>query len=298
MKLKEQVREFARQQEYRERSEKSRDEVYIETPATSIGLLVASGDKHIGAPGWDWAKFEYDTRMVLETENCYEIDLGDILDNLFFASGDDIFNAREQINLVNAWAKAMLDKGKMLATIGGNHQEWFYKYMSIEFFMLAYGFGDLVPHLRDGGDIYWRYGSVDYQIRGNHRTRYNSDLNPHHTNHRTYWMVAPDADIILSAHSHSLTNEEWAIKREGTEQNVHFGKTGSYKGKDRFRDANGHIPQWQTGALCYTVNPITREIWQVIGVDKGIRLQEMLNWELEHHKRLPVQTILRDLQGV
>jgi len=79
---------------------------------------------------------------------------------------------------------------------------------------------------------------------------------------------------------------------------VHFGKTGSYKGKDRFRDANGHIPQWQTGALCYTVNPITREIWQVIGVDKGIRLQEMLNWELEHHKRLPVQTILRDLQGV
>lgn len=288
--------EFARQQEYRERTDKAISEVYIETPADGVGLLIASGDKHIGAEGFDWARFKYETDTLLNTPLAYQLEMGDTIDNLFFSHNEEVFNVREQVSLVNAWAKSLLEKGKMLATISGNHLDWFFKYLGVEFFMLVEGYGNLVPHLRDGGDIFWKYGDVTYQIRANHKTQYNSSgLNPQHTNHRTYWMAAPNADIVLSAHTHALANETWAVRREGREEIVHFGKTGSMKAKDRFRDANGHIPRWQTGSLCYTVNPEKKEIWSVIGVDKGVRLQEMLQWELESGRQIPTAEIVKTL---
>ena len=290
-----QLREFLRRQAYREHVDEFPREASVETPSDRVGLLVASGDKHFGCEGFDWAQFMHDSKLIQDTNNVYELELGDIVDNLFFSRSEQIFNLAEQIQMLNSWAKMMVDKGKMLASVGGNHQEWMFKLFGVEFYMLAFGYRDVVPYLRDGGDIHWRYGSVDYEIRANHKTHYNSNLNPHHTNHRTYWMVAPRADIIVSAHTHSLTNEHWAVHREGGDQDVYFGKSGSYKKKDRYRDANGHIPAWQTGALCYTVHPFKKEIWQVVGVDKGVRLQEMLNWELDQGKNLGVKTIVEEL---
>jgi hypothetical protein len=291
------IAEFARRQAYREKTEKSVTEAYIETPANRVGLLVASGDKHIGADGFDWAKFQYDTDLILKTPDVWELEMGDIVDNLFFNKDEDIMNVREQIGVLNAWAKVMVEKGKVLATISGNHQEWMFGKMGVEFYMLAFGYGGHIPHLRDGGDIFWKYGNVLYRINSKHKTKYNSDLNPHHTNHRTFWMACPEADVILSAHTHSLSQESWSIVRDGKDRDVHFGKTGSYKAKDRYRDANGFIPNWQTGALCYTFHPFKKEIWSVTGVERGVRLQGMLNWELEKGKEIPVGEIVRELSN-
>lgn len=291
----EQVREFARRQEYREKLDISRREVHITTPADRIGLLVLSGDKHIGAEGFAWADWQHQSKIIADTEDCYEGDMGDIIDNLFFGKDENVFNVQEQIDLINAWAKMMVEKDKILFSVGGNHTDWFYRYLGVEFYMLAMGFNGQIPHLRDGGNIVWTYGNVDYRLRVNHRTQYNSDLNPQHTNHRTYWMVAPNADIVASAHSHALANEQWKIVREGMEQDVYFAKTGSMKAKDRYRDSRGHIPQWQTGSACFCVNPRSKELWQVLGIEKGIRLQEMLNWELERNKSLPASVIVKEL---
>lgn len=274
---KEQGLEHARRQAYREAQSDVVREVNLWIPSENWGMVVLSGDKHIGSPGFDWAKFQYDSELVINTPDVYELDMGDIIDNLFFHADEEIFNVEEQVNFVNSWAKAMLDAGKMLTTIGGNHTEWMSK-IGVPFWMLISGMNGLVPYMRDGGFLNLKYGEVVYKFRLDHKTKYNSDLNPHHTNHRTFWMNASHADIIASAHTHSNSVEQWNLRDEHDEpRTVTFVKTGSMKKRDPYKDQNGFIPDWQTGSPCVLLNPKKKEVLTAPNVQAGVNLLERLN---------------------
>lgn len=272
------VEQHASQQEFRKEHDPSTKYAKVETPTDKYTMLVLSGDKHIGCSGFDWATFMSDSKTILNNPNIYQIDMGDIVDNLFFSQYEDVFNLNEQIQLVNAWAKEFLDNGKMIATVGGNHCNFLRK-LGVEFQMLATGFGGFVPYLREGGYLEWKLGEVTYKFRLDHKTRYNSDLNPHHTNHRTYWMIGSDCDVIASAHSHSNTTEEWATRTSGKDKNTVFVKSGTYKYEDKYKDGNGFMPDWQTGCPYLILNPYNKEIFSGIGVDKGSKLLKRMNSE-------------------
>lgn len=268
--------EHIRRQEYRSEIDPATQYAKVETPTEDWVMVAVSGDKHIGCAGFDWAGFMRDSKLVMETPNCYEIDMGDIAENLFFNAHEQVFNLKEQVQIINSWAKEMLDRGKMICTVGGNHDNFLSKF-GVEFQMLATGFGGFVPYLREGGYLEWKVGDVVYKFRLNHKTRYNSELNPHHTNHRTYWMVASDCDVIASAHSHSNTTEEWAVREPKGSRKVVFIKSGTYKLRDGYKDANGWIPDWQTGSPYLLLNPQQKSVYQGTGIEDGIRLLHALN---------------------
>jgi len=273
----EMVAEHQGRQEFREAIDDSQREISVYIPTDKWIMVAMSGDKHIGSQGFDWARFQRDSELILDTPEAFEIDLGDIVDNLFFNVHEDVFNITEQVNLVNGWAKEMLDRGKMICTVGGNHQEWVSK-IGIEFYMLVTGFNGFVPYMREGGFLDLQVGEAVYKFRLDHKTKYNSDLNPHHTNHRSFWMVAQDCDVIASAHSHSNTAEQWNLRgRSDEERTVTFVKTGSMKKRDRYKDQNGFIPDWQTGGPCVLLNPKSKEVLISQNVPQGIKMLESLN---------------------
>ena len=151
--------EHARMQSFREAQSDNVREVNLWIPSEEWGLIVLSGDKHIGAPGFDWARFQYDSELIINTPNVWEADMGDICDNLFFHADEETFNLEEQLKMLNAWAKAMVDNGKMLTTIGGNHTEWMSK-IGVPFWMLVSGMNGLVPYMRDGGFLNLKFGDA------------------------------------------------------------------------------------------------------------------------------------------
>ncbi len=277
----EQLEELQRRQGFRKEIETSTNDVSIETNTDKYQLLVCSGDIHMGCEYFDWATFLRDSNLILENPNSHLLSLGDLVDNFTWAPGvyEQVMNPQEQVNIINSWAKEMLDNNKMLATISGNHDsEWLIKNAGIEFFTLAFGYNNIVPHLREGGNVHWKVGNVVYNIFGSHRTKYNSTINPQHSNHRQFEMHAPNSDIVLSGHTHELGVEEWAFKRDGKSRNVYFAKTGSYKAYDRYSAGLGY-PVWQTGATCFILDPKKKDITPVIGVDKATKMLNMLNGE-------------------
>jgi len=289
------LEEQSRRAEFRAELDPSDDEVFIHTPTDRVQLLYMQGDLHFGHDGLDWDRINQNTHLLLGGSDRRALFLGDMVDNLFFNKDEDSANVTEQITALNSWLNDMRDQEAILAMISGNHDQFLRKTsgMGIELAMdLADG---KVPYLRNGGFVNWKVGDQIYKIYVKHKTRYNSDLNPHHTNHRLYWMEAQNADIVATGHQHSLTVEHWAIKQHDEARDVYFAKTGCMKEADSYRDANGFIPRWQNDGVCYCFSPVKHEVWQVVGMEKGCRLQQMLQWEQENNEEIPAKQFVEEL---
>lgn len=87
--------------------------------------IVVIGDTHIGSPNCNESLLKKTIDYVLNKNNCYAILNGDIVDNCLISSVGNIYESQmtpsEAVSYAVMYLKPLADKGKILCTLGGNH---------------------------------------------------------------------------------------------------------------------------------------------------------------------------------
>lgn len=273
----EQLEEYERRQAFHERMEASRrKEIFIDTPTDRAFGVVFSGDWHVLSEGFDFPAFKRDAELLIETPNLGVILMGDEADNFTWNPGafEQLGNPYEQTRLLGSIFRELIDDGKLLARVGGNHtDEWLFKNAGMEFADVVLGLSS-VPRLREGGLVHHRIGKQVLTYLARHRTRYNSSLNMQHGN-RSAWRREANADVVVSGHTHDLGSAQEYLSKMGVPSEVALIKSGSYKAFDRYGSERGMSRQ-QTGCPIFIVCP-NGDRYAVNNLPKGIRLLNNLN---------------------
>lgn len=218
--------------------------------APDDGLPVAvafTGDWHCGAGGvrYDWLRRDLD--IIAATDGLYAIGMGDWLEgvnvNVKAASAlySGLFNEggfQEKYVI----SRAATAKGKWLAILSGNHDEWIYRTAGVtrmdEFarLMNASHFGE------GGGTVFANVGSQRYAIGVRHNAAGNSQLNTSNAQRRAFdsWPEWDNLHVICLAHLH-FCDLHVPPRRGGR---CVYLRSGTYKTRDHYAASHGYVPEW------------------------------------------------------
>jgi len=203
--------------------------------------VMKSADWHFGARDVDYAALLTHVKFLLDVPGFYLQLFGDDLNLMIMhrtvSTRVDIMTPKEQIQFLESFVAAAVEKGKLLSMGWGNHSD--------EFTERSAGFGivDLivnqrVPYFRGLGylDLTLEPTSgepVTYPMAFAHKTRFSSFMNPLHGNKRMEQMHAelfginrPIAHEYITAHTH---NPAYSTEGALPEQRIHFIKCGTFK---------------------------------------------------------------------
>lgn len=98
--------------------------------------IVPMSDLHLGDPHSDYRRIMERIDYILNTDNCYCILNGDLMDAAIASSVGDTYGASlqpmEQLKQCVKIFKPLADKGKILAVLGGNHEHRIWKQDGID----------------------------------------------------------------------------------------------------------------------------------------------------------------------
>lgn len=224
-----------RQTEYSETKEVITNNIELSLPEDS--LIVFFGDQHIGSPDVNYKRIEAEVGKILETPNTYVILMGDTVDGYFWG-GDAQYEEMEQVPEQYEYIRAMTDllgsNGKLICSIGGDHDGWAKRggYNPIK------DFAERNNCFYSNGVTYItiNIGEAKYYITAGHRLPGHSMYNKNHPQTRAMrFGGAVGSDIIVSGHNHQKSYQVTAIDKFGGEgQNVHLLALGAYKSSDGY----------------------------------------------------------------
>jgi hypothetical protein len=170
-----------------------------------VGIAMFS-DLHLGNPNADYRQILRDTDTVVGTDGFYATSWGDAHDNWIgklegIQRGQPIsFDA--ELTLVQDWFRRL--QGKLLAVCSGNHE---HRTVAIAGQDHIRGFLSGAQLLYDASEVSFRLklGSAEWRVKGRHRWRYNSILNPTHGIERDLERGDVDFDIGVGGHVHKGT---------------------------------------------------------------------------------------------
>jgi len=214
------------------------------------GLPVAvafTGDWHCGAGGvrYDWLRRDLD--LIAETDGVYAVGMGDWLEGVNVntkaapALYSGLFNDGG-FQEVYVLRRSQRVRGKWLAVLSGNHDEWIYKAAGItRMDQLAAELG--APHFsQGGGTIFASVGSQRYVIGVRHNVAGNSRLNTTNAQRRAFddWPEWDNCHVICVAHLHY--NDLHIQPRRGAR--CVYLRSGTYKVIDGYARDAGFTPEW------------------------------------------------------
>ncbi len=188
-------------------------------------------DWHIGNEMTNLPQWSDDIDLTVKTPRCFTILGGDYTDNLDaiskgYESIISVPEAKEKVR--NA---VMMMGRKVLGTVQGCHDEWFFRQDS----------WDISQYLADHSDGYWLgfravlnliVGEQTYRIYARHKYRRHSTDNLSWGMLYKFRKLKNPVDVMMSAHHHyAIAHSNWE-----NEQKVHFLMGGSYKPYDRFTE--------------------------------------------------------------
>lgn len=188
-------------------------------------------DWHIGNEMTNLPQWSDDIELTVKTPRCFTILGGDYTDNL-----DAISKGYESlITVPEAKQKVrnavMMMGRKVLGTVQGCHDEWFFRQDS----------WDISQYLADHSDGYWLgfrgviniiLGEQKYRIYVRHKYRRHSTDNLSWGMLYKFRKLKERVDVMMSAHHHyAIAHSNWEC-----EQKVYFLMGGSYKPYDRFTE--------------------------------------------------------------
>jgi hypothetical protein len=164
-----------------------------------------SGDWHLGAHS-DYEGWAKDIQLVLESPELYLIDHGDDIQNMRMfkdLSGvlSQVLTPRQQNEMLYGIVDELTTKGKLLAKIGGNHDEEFDERLFGEA-LQSYLLQNLAcPRFHNRGLLRLEIGQETYTNVVYHKSRFSSFLRACHDAYREYELFFP-ADVVSGAHLH------------------------------------------------------------------------------------------------
>lgn len=226
-----------------------RETEFIPPDQTKPIAITFTGDWHIGASGVDYAALRDHLETVAEVDGLYVIGMGDFVEgvNANIKARSALYSGAENdTGLQEDWVmlRAGLAKGKWLAFMSGNHDEWLYS---------AAGKGRMdelaadlqAPYFSQGGGVVrvW-LGDQQYVIGIRHNTAGNSRLNTTNAQRRMFddFPEWDNLDVIAVAHHHY--NDLHVQSRKGGR--CVYLRCGTFKTHDSYARDNGFTPELGT----------------------------------------------------
>lgn len=217
-------------------------------PDDGLPVAVAfTGDWHCGAGGvrYDWLRRDID--LIAETDGLYAVGMGDWLEgvnvNTKAASAlySGLFNdgGFQEVYVLRRSQRA---RGKWLAVLSGNHDEWIYRAAGITRMDQLAGELDAPHFSQGGGTIFANVGSQRYVIGVRHNVAGNSRLNTTNAQRRAFddWPEWDNCHVICVAHLHY--NDLHIQPRRGAR--CVYLRSGTYKVIDGYARDAGFTPEW------------------------------------------------------
>jgi hypothetical protein len=223
--------------------------VRIETDEPII--IVYTADWQLGDGATDHALWYQDIRKIMDTPNVYMIDLGDSYQNMrsfrvLSAVLSQVLSPSQQATLLKGLVDELSEKGKLLAKIGGNHDEEFDERVfgqALQQYLYAKSQAPLFPNR---GVLHLKIGKEKYDNLLFHKSRFKSFIRPAHGAFRE-WQMSYPAEVVAGAHDHQPALEIfWAYAQlpdDATGKEVFLLKTGTYQ------DSEFGWRYWGQGAI-------------------------------------------------
>ena len=192
-----------------------------------------TADWHLGSCSVDYAAMLAHHDYILKTPRVFAITVGDLIDNFVsFKSAlpilSQVIDPETQGKVLGALMKEWIDANKLLAVCAGNHDDERDRKLFGRSPMAQF-FGEHRPYFPGIGHMRLRVGDIEYSQLLDHKSRFNSSLNPIHSNQQLY-RLNEAADVVVTAHTHSPALE-W-LYRYG--RKTIWAKCGSFQGADDF----------------------------------------------------------------
>jgi len=170
-----------------------------------IGILF-TGDWHLGDIGVDYRTWINDIDKFLASP-LYMVDLGDDYQNMrSFKSLAGVLNQvlqpREQAIMMRSIVNELTEKDKLLAKIGGNHDEEFDDRIFGEALQSYLYENAKAPIFPNRGLLKLKVGDINYSLLLLHKSRFRSIFRPAHGAYREHQLSFP-ADIVAAGHDHT-----------------------------------------------------------------------------------------------
>ena len=211
--------------------------------------VIPLGDIHVGAPEnqCDWEKVLREIQYILETPDCYMIGMGDYMDcaSKMVRKGPNVYSSSlapmEQYEKIYNAFKPLVDKGKLLGLLTGNHEQWIMEDAGIDIIaMLCMTLK--VPFLGSACDVVFKVNEQRYTGYIQHgssaaklgSTKIAAMMN---ANRDIY------ADFFCYGHVHQVAATKCARRMEGKEVKNYYVLTG-------------HFLKWEGGyAQAFGISP-------------------------------------------
>ncbi len=179
---------------------------FIRFPNRPIGIAFAA-DNHIGGEGVDYERMFAEAELIADTDNLYAINVGDLVDN-FIVSKLLSLRLFTSTTIPEEWALAKLYLEiigpKLLAVIGGNHDQWTSAMSGVD--QLRNALSSIRPDVLYHTDellVNIEVGPLVIPARIRHKWQYHSVLNPTHGIERAFERdQAKPFRLGVGAHTH------------------------------------------------------------------------------------------------
>lgn len=229
---------FSFMQAFQEFLQEYAEEPVVFTPEAQVSLplrpclVIFSSDVHFGSIYTNYKKLAEIWQAVVDTEGVYLVVNGDFIDNfevpvpklLLAGINSQLISPQRQRYFYEQYLKALIEKGKLLGMVLGNHEE----FSSVELFKEV---SQKVPVAPNRIELTLSFeNGFEVVMALIHKSRFNSFLNPTHSSLRELYLNHPYADIIVTSHTHlpSLMLYPYPKHRQGLTERVLI-KTGSLK---------------------------------------------------------------------
>ena len=215
--------------------------------------IVVIGDPHVDDDGCDWPQLRADTDTIVSTPGLFAGSIGDNTNNwigrLQRLYANQSTTASQAWRLCEGWLNELIEPGKLLFLVRGNHDMWS-------------GAGD--PHnwiMRGSGavDQDWQAqmslewpGCSSVRLWAAHDFKGHSQYNPLHAHKKKHLWHGGQADVYIAGHRH-----HWALAQEEDEAGklVWFCRARGYKAIDSYADLLGHRGQDYGASITIICNP-------------------------------------------
>ena len=204
-------REFAElakeTQHFGERIDDSQRVAHIKIETDTPIAVMGSGDWHLGGQGVDYTAWVEDIEYLLSTPSLYMIEVGDDRQNMrnfrnLAGVLNQVLSPKQQAHMMRGVVEELTAHDKLLAKVGGNHDEEFDQRIfgeALQGYLLE---KMKAPRFKNRGLIYLTVGEVEYTILAFHKSRFKSFLRRTHGAMREHQLSFP-ADLVIGGHDHT-----------------------------------------------------------------------------------------------
>lgn len=235
-------------------------------------LVLFVSDIHLGSIYTDYSKVLKFWNFILQKENIYLILNGDFIDNfdvpstkhLIAGVNSQLLTPELQRELLIKFISALVAKKKLLACVLGNHESFSHQY---PYFRIIQN----VPLSSNRMLLNLKVAYQTYKIALIHKSRFNSILNPLHSSYRELTTLYPDADIVVTSHTHLPAFSVLPYPANGKYLERVLIKTGTLK-VDSYTTSNfAHPSPTESAIPCVVLNPLARKITPFMNYEDAYR---------------------------